>query len=513
MDVSLFIMIIPNSQQTRDWDAYTVAHEPIASIDLMERAALAFSDWFQIHFPDIDPPVYIFCGPGNNGGDGLAVARMLYGRFFPVTVYLCYTDGNTSADFRANLERLPRLQELQVIELQSRDPLPAIPPNAIVIDALFGSGLNRAPDGDFERLILHLNANAKTLVSVDIPSGLFAARHTAGTSIHAHHTLSFETPKLAFLFPENAERVGEWAVQPIGLDPGFRENLAASNHFINLKLIRSFIRKRKKYDHKGTYGHALLIAGSFGKAGAAILSARACLRSGVGLLTVHVPRCAYEVLQATVPEAMVSPDWNQYFFSKLPESLASYQAIGVGCGLDQQGETATALLQLLEASDKPMVLDADALNLLSENPEWYANIPQNSILTPHPKEFERLFGKSENDFERNALQRRKAQELNVYILLKGAHSCIATPEGGCYFNSTGNPGMATGGSGDVLTGILTGLLAQGYAPLETAILGVFLHGISGDLAAKNQSEEALVAGDLISSIGEGFRWIQSLALP
>jgi len=500
-------MIIPDAQQTHDWDAFTIAHEPIASIDLMERAALAFSNWFQTHFPDVDRPVHIFCGPGNNGGDGLAVARILHGRFFSVTVYLCFTDGNTSPDFRANLERLPRLQELQIMELQSRDPLPPIPQNAVVIDALFGSGLNRAPEGDFERLILHLNANAKDLVSVDMPSGLFADRHTAGSSIHANHTLSFETPKLAFLFPENAERVGEWSVQPIGLHSDFKENLSVSNHFINLELIRSFIRKRKKYDHKGTYGHALLIAGSFGKAGAAILSARACLRSGVGLLTVHVPRCAYEVLQATVPEAMVSPDWNQYFFSKPPESLEVFQAIGIGCGLDRQGETATALLQLLEATNQPMVLDADALNILSEHPGWYAKIPANSILTPHPKEFERLFGKTENDFERNALQRRKAQELKVYILLKGAHSCIATPEGVCYFNSTGNPGMATGGSGDVLTGILTGLRAQGYSSLEASLLGVFLHGLAGDLAVQASSPEALIAGDLVGKMGEGFQMI------
>jgi len=505
MDVSLSTMIIPDAQQTRDWDAFTIAHEPIASIDLMERAALAFSNWFQNLFPDIDRPVHIFCGPGNNGGDGLAVARILHGRFFQVTVYLCYTDGNSSPDFRANLERLPRLQELQIIELQSRDPLPSIPQNTVVIDALFGSGLNRAPEGDFERLILHLNAHAKTLVSIDIPSGLFADRHTDGTSIHAHYTLCFETPKLAFLFPENAERVGEWSVQPIGLHPDFWKNSTASNHFINLELIRSFIRKRKKYDHKGSYGHALLIAGSFGKAGAAILSARACLRSGVGLLTVHVPRCAYEVLQATVPEAMVSPDWNQYFFSKPPESLEVFQAIGIGCGLDRQGETATALLQLLEAWNKPMVLDADALNLLSEHPDWYAKIPRHSILTPHPKEFERLFGKSENDFERNALQRRKARELKVYILLKGAHSCVATPEGVCYFNSTGNPGMATGGSGDVLTGILTGLLAQGYSSLEAALLGVYLHGLAGDLAAEAGSMEALVAGDLVRKMGAAFK--------
>ncbi|NUO02496.1 MAG: NAD(P)H-hydrate dehydratase [Saprospiraceae bacterium] len=498
-------MMIPDAQQTRNWDAYTIAHEPIASIDLMERAARAFSSWFQHHFPDIDRPIYIFCGPGNNGGDGLAVARMLHQQFFSVTVYLCYTDGNTSADFRANLERLPRLQELQIFELQSLDPLPAIPQNAVVIDALFGSGLNRALQGDFEQLILHLNAHAKTVVSIDIPSGLFADRHTEGTSIHAHHTLSFETPKLAFLFPENADRVGEWSVQSIGLHPDFGATLAVSNHYIDLKLIRSFIRKRKKYDHKGNYGHALLIAGSFGKAGAAILSARACLRSGAGLLTVHVPRCAYEVLQATVPEAMVSPDWHQYFFSKLPESLEAFQAIGIGCGLDRQGETATALLQLLETWNKPMVLDADALNLLSEHPDWYIKIPQNSILTPHPKEFERLFGKSENDFERNALQRRKAQELKVYILLKGAHSCIATPDGLCYFNSTGNPGMATGGSGDVLTGILTGLLAQGYSSLESALLGVYLHGLAGDLAAAANSAEALIAGDLVAKMGEGFQ--------
>ncbi len=500
-------MIIPNSQQIRDWDTYTIAHEPIASIDLMERASLVFVHWFLELFPDQDRPVHIFCGPGNNGGDGLAVARLLQQRFYAVTVYLCYTDGNTSADFRTNLERLPRLKELQIVELQSKDALPPLADNAVVVDALFGSGLNRPVQGDPERLITYLNAAAKTIVSIDLPSGLFADRHTSSTSIHAHFTLSFETPKPAFLFPENAERVGEWSAKSIGLHPGFRENMEASNHYIDLELIRTFFRRRKKFDHKGRFGHVLLIVGSFGKAGAAILASRACLRSGVGLLTVHVPRCAYEVLQATVPEAMVSPDWNQYFFSKPPEWPESYQAIGIGCGLDQQGETATALLQLLEAVDKPMVLDADALNILSEHPDWLSKIPSNSILTPHPKEFERLFGKAENDFERNALQRRKAEELNVYILLKGAHSCIATPGGVCYFNSTGNPGMATGGSGDVLTGILTGLLAQGYSPLETALLGVYLHGLAGDLAAQAMGQEALVAGDLVKWMGEGFKQI------
>lgn len=497
-------MKIPDTQQIRDWDAYTIAQEPVAPIDLMERAALAFTDWFVQTFSETDRPIHIFCGPGNNGGDGLAVARLLQQRFYAVQVYLCYISEHTSEDFAANLARLPRLQELVLQDLKSGDPLPGLPEQAIVIDALFGSGLNRSPEGDYAQLILHLNRSAKTLVSIDIPSGIFADRHTDGVCIHAHHTLSFETPKLAFLFPENAAHTGDWVVRAIGLHAGFGKQMETRNHFIDAAFIRSFLKTRKKYDHKGSYGHALLIAGSFGKAGAAILAARACLRSGVGLLTVHVPRCAYEVLQATVPEAMVSADANQYFFSRAPLELEPFRAIGIGCGLDRQGESATALLHLLEASDKPMVLDADALNLLSEHPDWYPKIPKQSILTPHLKEFERLFGKSDNDFERNTLQRQKAQELQVYILLKGAHSCIAAPDGTCYFNSTGNPGMATGGSGDVLTGVLTGLLAQGYSPLEAACLGVYLHGLAGDLAAEANGQEAMIAGDLIAMLGKAF---------
>lgn len=276
-----------------------------------------------------------------------------------------------------------------------------------------------------------------------------------------------------------------------------------------MAIVRPLLHRRHKYDHKGTFGHALLITGSYGKIGASILSARACLRSGVGLLTIHAPKCAYQILQISVPEAMVSMDRHEFSFSETPK-LGKYQSIGIGCGLDTKKISAEAMEELLEENKLPLVIDADGLNLIAKEEKLLAKIPKKSILTPHPKEFERLFGTAADDFARNKLQRLMAEELGVYIVLKGAHTCIATPEGHCYFNSTGNPGMATGGTGDVLTGILTGLMAQGYASLDAAILGVYLHGLAGDLAAAELGQEALIAGDLVAYLGKAFKKVEEV---
>lgn len=496
-------MKILSAEQIRALDAHTIKSEPIASIDLMERASSIFTNWFIENYPNEDRPVCVFCGVGNNGGDGLAVSRLLHQQFYNIWVFWCKISKNLSEDFQTNLNRLPKHDAVPLVEISEGENWPSLPKNAIVLDAIFGSGLNRPVTGYWAELIDHLNRSEHTIVSIDIPSGLFADQHTSAVAIQAERTLSFQLPKLGFLYPENHDKVGEWDCRSIGLDLDFIQQMPSPYYYLNQEMIKPLLKKRNKYDHKGTYGHALLIMGSYGKIGAAVLAAKACLRSGVGLTTVHAPGCSFNILQGAVPEAMLSSDPNQKFFTVLPE-LKPFRAIGIGCGLDQKSQTIEALHQLIQKTAVPLVIDADALNILAKNKNWYSLLPKNSILTPHPKEFERLFGPTKNHFARNELQRKKARELGIYIILKGAHSCIATPEGNCYFNSTGNPGMGTGGSGDVLTGFITGLLAQSYSPLKASILGVFLHGLAGDLAAQRVGQEALIAGDLIGFLGKAF---------
>jgi hydroxyethylthiazole kinase-like uncharacterized protein yjeF len=497
-------MKIITAEQTRQLDAYTIKHEPIPSIDLMERAASTFAKWFIEKYQEAVIPVVIFCGPGNNGGDGLAIARMLHHKGYEVKVVLCQISKNTSEDYNINLERLPKKDTILVELLEKGDDLPSLPGSAIIIDALFGSGLNRPVEGYWGKLLQHLNeAEGCTRISVDIPSGMFADQPTEGISFEAHLTFSFELPKLGFFFPENFHRVGQWEARSIGLDQGFIGELTTEQYYLDEAMAKKIWRPRNKFDHKGHFGHALLICGSYGKMGAAVLAARACLRSGAGLLTVHIPQCGYTTMQSSLPEAMASVDLGTHYFSSVPD-LSPYKAIGIGSGLDKQSESRTALRQVLEKTEIPLVLDADALNIIAEE-NWQTLIPGHSILTPHPKEFERLFGPSAHSFERLELAKQKAKQLQLYIILKGAHSLIVCPDGRVYFNSTGNPGMATAGSGDVLTGMVTSFMAQGYSPQDAALFGVYLHGLAGDLAAKEIGLEAMIAGDLVAHIGEGYK--------
>ncbi len=352
-----------------------------------------------------------------------------------------------------------------------------------------------------------MNALENEIVAVDIPSGLFSDRHTEGMAIEAQHVFSFETPKLAFLMPENQQFIQSFDFKSIGLKPEYLEEIEFDNLFITQDMAFNLLKKRNKFSHKGTHGHALLVCGSLGMAGAAILSARACLRSGVGLLTIHTPQCNRLILQTAVPEAMCREDAINDVTTHIEDCL-SCNTIGIGCGLGKDKRTVKALKDLLKNYTNPMVIDADALNIISENKDLLKCLPANSILTPHSKEFERLFGSTNNDFERLKLLREQAKSLNINILLKGAHTVVANTEGVCFFNSTGNPGMATAGSGDVLTGILTGFLAQGYEPSAAAILGVYVHGLAGDLAADKIGEEALIASDIIENLGAAFKKIQ-----
>ncbi len=497
-------MKILSAEEIRLWDQYTIEQEPIASINLMERAAGKCVDWLLQQYPEATS-FGIFCGKGNNGGDGLAIARMLLEQGFLVTVHILEFGHLGTNDFQTNLAWLHKFPQADIHFIQSEENFHSFPEGQIIIDALFGSGLNRELEGVTARLVSHINNSGRQIISIDIPSGLFVDRSSKGAAtILANHTLSFQCYKPAFLFAENSAAIGEIHILDIGLQEDFYQSVHSRFELVDDTIIHSVYKPRKRFSHKGTYGHALLIAGSYGKIGAAVLSAKACMRSGVGLLTCHIPKCGYDILQSTVPEAMVMTDFNSSFNSKIEDDLTKYEAIGIGPGIGTVAETKMMLREVFDSYRSPVVLDADALNIIASQKDLLKLIPAGSILTPHPKEFERLFGETANEFDRVLLALQKAKELNCIIVLKGHHSFIATTDGKGFFNATGNPGMATAGSGDVLTGILTGLLAQGYSSIETAILGVYLHGVAGDIAAKALSMEAMVAGDIINSLGLAF---------
>jgi hydroxyethylthiazole kinase-like uncharacterized protein yjeF len=493
----------------RAWDQYTIQHEPIASIDLMERAAYECVSWILQQYPSA-PSFAVFCGKGNNGGDGLAIARMLRGRNYPVSVYILEFGHKGTEDFQTNLARLQQLASPAIHFIQSENNFHPLQREQVVIDALFGSGLNRALEDVTAKLVEHINHSGADIVSIDIPSGLFTDRSSKGNMIvRANHTLSFQCYKPAFLVAENASYTGDIHILDIGLHPDFLKTLSSPYELVDKSIIQSIYRPRNRFAPKGNFGHALLAAGSYGRMGAAVLTVRSCLRSGVGLLTCHIPKCGYDIIQTAVPEAMAMTDFNSSFLTKIEEDITKYDAIGIGPGIGTASETRMLVREIFDAYRSPMVLDADALNCISLQKDFLQLIPAGSILTPHPKEFERLFGKAANDFERQDLALQKARELNVIIILKGHHTMIATTDGRAFYNSTGNAGMATGGSGDVLTGILTGFLAQGYSSIETAIFGTYLHGLAGDLAAERISMEAMAAGDLIECLGEAFKKVAS----
>jgi hydroxyethylthiazole kinase-like uncharacterized protein yjeF len=495
---------ILNTSQIKELDDYTIKHEPIASIDLMERACHAFVSWFTRHV-EVTKKVGVVCGTGNNGGDGLGIARLLNEWSYPVKVWIVRGTVPESPDFKLNLDRLRG--KVEIFEIVAESDQGLFEDRDVLIDAIFGSGLSRPAEGIYAQAIRCINNTGALRVSVDIPSGLMAGKPSYGEIVKAHDTITFQLPKLSFLLPETSAFVGDWHVVDIGLSKEFIEKADTNNFLVEKSDIQNILHPRSKFQHKGNFGHALLITGSHGKLGAAILSARAAMRSGVGLLTLHVPKCGYEIIQASVPEAMVSVDESELIFSSVPETK-NFNAIGIGPGIGQDKQTVRALTKLLEKLDNPVVLDADALNIIGANQELFRLVPKGSILTPHPKEFERLLGSWSTDFERLEKQMEFSRKTNTVVLLKGAHTSIATPEGKIYFNNTGNPGMATGGSGDVLTGLITGLLAQGYSSSDSAILGAWIHGLAGDLAANALSEHALIASDIIDHIPAAFAMIR-----
>lgn len=497
------------SSQIREADAYTINHLPIPSVDLMEKAASQLVEWICPRYPDSRNFIF-FCGPGNNGGDGLALARMLVEKNYRIEVFLLKTQSGLKGDSLINYNRLLDQDKCKVLFIEDQKDLPFIEGDAVIIDALFGSGLTRPLEAYPAEIVKYLNQSTSEIISIDIPSGLFGENNTDNNMdnvIQAKYTLSFQFPKLSFFLPQSGVKTGEWFVLPIGLHPEFISSVIVKHYYLTKEYTAGLIKQRDKFAHKGHFGHSLLISGSYGMMGAAVLASKACIRSGSGLLSTHVPRSGYQIMQISFPEAMVSVDPSEKVFSETPE-LSQYTAIGIGPGIGKHANSLKAMKILIDKVKVPMVIDADSLNLIGENKYLLEKLPRNTILTPHPREFERMAGKTKDDFSRNKLQSEFSKKFKLIVVLKGAYTAISDIDGSIYFNTTGNPGMATAGSGDVLTGIILALLSQGYKPLFAAFIGAYLHGMAGDIAVENSSEESLTAGDIINKLGAAWKCLK-----
>ena len=494
--------------QIRLCDSYTIANEPIASIELMERAAKAIFNY--LNDVIVTDCFEVYCGQGNNGGDGLAVARMLASVNKKVKVYIIKEKEKGSLDYDLNFEQLKKIKQVECIEIISKIDLINPERDVIIIDALLGTGLKQMAKGLTKDAIDFLNEQKNEKIAIDIPSGLLCDEPAleGGSIVKATVTLSFQFMKLAFLFPENYQYTGKIKLLDIGLSQQFIIEEKTKHYFTDQEGMGLLMPSRQHFAHKGNFGHALLLAGSNGKNGAALLAAKAGLKSGAGLLTVHSGNNLQNALNCYLPSAMFNANTHKDFISELPD-LSRYTAVGIGCGIGNEVETSAVLKLLIQQCKVPLVIDADALNILAENKTWLSFLPPSSILTPHPKEFERLCGKWSNSFERLQLQKDFSSKYNCYVVFKGAYTCISTPLGNCYFNSTGNAGMAKGGSGDVLTGIITALLAQGIHQAEACILGVYVHGLAGDMAQQKLGQVSMLPEDLIDNLGEAFMQIQS----
>lgn len=499
---------ILNREQIREWDAYTIENQGISSYQLMESAVIALRDWITSTYEPESHSIIILCGPGNNGGDGLGLARHLFKRFYDVTILQIGT--NRSSENQENWARLPENEGIRISKSLSDIPPKLIQDQTIWVDALFGTGLTRELGHPFSDIITQVNQFPGIKLAIDLPSGLQADGLWSGVVFQAQSTLSFGAPKLAFFLPEAARFVGRWYILDIGLDPEFLDTIHTDYFLQTGTDIHSLLTNRETFVHKGTMGHALLICGSQGMMGAALLAGRAALRSGTGKLTIHGPRHAQMIIQIGLPESMFQADPHNDIWTTTPD-LSPYQAIGIGCGIGTNSMTQQALYSLLKSVPPlPLVLDADAINILAQHLEWLTFLPKGTILTPHPGEFKRLTGLALNGNDQLIAAQQLAIKYQLYIVLKGAFTRMIDPSGRVIFNPTGNAGMATAGSGDVLTGMITGLLAQGYSSQHAIQIGVYLHGLAGDLAVEwNGSQESILASDLIAYLGLAFNQVHN----
>ncbi|PKP06949.1 MAG: NAD(P)H-hydrate dehydratase [Bacteroidetes bacterium HGW-Bacteroidetes-5] len=470
-------MKIFTSGQIAQIDQITLKSQSISEYELIQRVADVLSRWLTLNIPLQNRRVLIFAGPGNNGKDAVALSSLL-------------------------AEQKISCELFRVNQMESISDIPQIDQNCLVIDGIFGTGLNRSPEGIYARVIRAINNSNAKVVSIDIPGGLFSDTITLdcnGAVIKADITLTLEFPKLAIFFKENSKFIGDWKVLDIGLDNYAKQNIETPYYVIDKEFVSSVIKRRVKNSHKGDYGHTLLVAGSYGMAGAAILCSKGALRSGAGLVTLNVPEELYEIVQGSVPEAMC--------LTSIVADYDKFTTIAFGPGIGTSPETVKRVSALLKSCTKPMVIDADGLNIISANREMLDLIPLNSVLTPHPKEFSRLAGDLGDSAQALQMQLAFSLKYRVYVLLKGSNTSLSTPDGEIWFNVCGNPGMATGGSGDVLTGVIAALMAQGYSPKESAISALFIHSTAGDFAAKQFGEISMIAGDIVNNLGEAFKYV------
>lgn len=495
-------MKIFSSLQIKSWDQETCKEEGISSLELMERAARACTMKIIKKFSE-DEEFLIVCGKGNNGGDGLAIARLLLERKRKLRVFVLDFSKNESEDFTTNFQKLKEIDKSKLIRITEPEEFECKGKNTVVIDCIFGIGIKQNVKGKYAQIIHQINSSGLRVVSVDMPSGLYCDQpfNEKGKSeiIHSDLTLSFQQPKLSFLIADNENYVPAFDIVDIQLLDKFQEKTDSHFYYLEDSDFSAHLKKPSKFDHKGKNGHALLIAGSKGKTGAATIAAKSFLKCGGGLLSLQIPEHANAILQCNVPEAMTQCDANQNYITQKIDYLP-YSAIGIGPGLGTEKETARVLKVCIQDCAAPMVLDADALNILSENKTWISFLKPNTILTPHPKEFDRMFGAHTSAYDRIKTATEKSIRFNIIIVLKGAHTSIHVPDGNVFFNSTGNPGMAKGGFGDALTGMILSLLCKGYSPVFSAGLGVYLHGLAADIATKKIPHISLQPEDLIKKI-------------
>lgn len=500
-------MKILAAEQIYNADKATLNKDQLSSLELMDRAGFEVYEWLKENLFPLRKKIHIFCGTGNNEGDGLVVGRLLFEQGYDVQVYVVRYNSSLSKDFSSNLKRFTDICENRIRDINSESDFPEIAKGELILDAIFGIGLNRSPEGLLKTLILYLNESDGVKIAVDIPSGLFAntSVEDQDSVFKANFVLTFQLPKLAFFLPETLHFVPEFNVLDIGLDAKFISKAPSLATLLTKKNARSLYFPREKTGHKGTFGHTLIIGGSYGKMGAAVLSTTAAFRSGAGLVTTIIPKCGYSVLQTAVPEAMVLTDKENTHLSEMEFNFKP-AAIAIGMGIGVHADTVKAFEKFLTKMTIPLVIDADALNILSKNSDLQKLIPENSILTPHPGELKRLIGPWKNDYDKIEKSKKFSEDHNCILLIKGAYTMIIS-SGEVYINTTGNPGMGTAGSGDALSGVLAGLLSQGYEPLSAALFGVFLHGLAGDLASEKLGYESIMASDITSYISNAYREI------
>lgn len=503
-------MKILNRDEIRFADEYTIQNEPISSLDLMERAARTCVMQIMKRVDDSEP-IFVICGKGNNGGDGFAIARMLLERSYTCTAVLVNYTSEFTPDCKANFERLKAAYPDSIYEINSEKDLETTRFTSVstLVDALLGTGLNIPLSGLLKDVVEFINKNFTKKISIDCPSGLFIdkANDPEDSIVNSTLTLTFQYPKLSFFMAQNKWAVPQFDILNIGLHPHVEHLVQTKQFFISKNEIKQLITTRPKFSHKGNFGHALIIAGSYSMRGAASISAKACLRSGAGLLTVHSVESTIDALMHHLPEAMCSVDSNAEFICELPD-LKNYSAIAIGPGIGTAQETADVLKKLLNYNTSSLVIDADALNILSENKTWLSFLPAETIITPHPKEFDRLTEQHSFDMDRYNTAKHFAMKHKLIVVLKGTYTVVCMPDGSSYFNNTGNAGLAKGGSGDALTGIITGLLARGYRAPQAALIGVHIHGAAADLAIKKSSMESILATDVIDKLGKTFLKIE-----